>query len=452
MRILLTNTLMLNGGEAATVYAIRGLLRQAFGPAAEVTVYESAAPAAARYFPDIPFRQLVHDRICGAPRVPVVGRLLNGCSRARFRSGATLWRDGRRRLARLALTRADVADLEHYAAADLVVSTGGTYLVGNYDIAPRLFDYELCLKLGKPLVFFTQSMGPFRPATRGRLRNVLNRAALILLRDEPSRQHLRELGVCNPSIQLCGDAAFALDAESAAAVRPRPGARPRVAVSVRHWHYFRTMAAPVGMACYRAGIAAAVTRLVREHAAEIVFLSTCQGVPEYWFDDAAVGRELAAALPADVRPHVSVDAAFRRPDEMLAALRGYDMVIATRFHMAILAMLVGTPAVAISYEFKTHELYRGVGLADWVDDIEPLHERAFAERVERCFMQREAARPAFARAAASERERALRAVELLRAAYAATGAAPAMAPGSRPAAVRPRDASATAELAECTER
>ncbi len=422
MRILLTNTLMLNGGEAATVVAIMQMLRRALGPRAEITVFEHAARAAAPLFPEIPIRQLLWERGSRAPRMRYVGPAIRRLNRARFLQGVECWCAGRAALARTLLSADEIADLERYASADFVVSSGGTYLVSNYDISPRLFDYELCRRLGRPLAFFTQSMGPFRPETRERLRRVLDDAVLILLRDETSLQHVRELGVTNRNVHLCGDAVFGMQVAPAGPRSASATRRPRVAFSVRNWHYFKTCSAEAGMSAYRAAMAAAATRLVRG-GAEVVFISTCQGVPQYWFDDAAVARQIHALLPADVRPHAQVDSAFRKPDEMIAALRDFDMAVATRFHMAILAMLAGTPALAVSYEFKTQELYRGVGLDDWVDLIEPLPAEAFAGRVERCFRNREAAGPAFVRAVQQEAARALPAGELMRAAFAARSGA-----------------------------
>ena len=59
-------------------------------------------------------------------------------------------------------------DLLEYKTADLIVSSGGTYLVENYSLAARIFDYQLSLYLDRPLVFFTQSLGPFSNSGKSR--------------------------------------------------------------------------------------------------------------------------------------------------------------------------------------------------------------------------------------------------------------------------------------------
>jgi colanic acid/amylovoran biosynthesis protein len=58
-----------------------------------------------------------------------------------------------------------------------------------------------------------------------------------------------------------------------------------------------------------------------------------------------------------------------------------DVVLATRMHMAILALTAGTPVVAIAYEFKTRELFRRMGLEHYVLDIESVDADALTNSV-----------------------------------------------------------------------
>jgi colanic acid/amylovoran biosynthesis protein len=120
---------------------------------------------------------------------------------------------------------------------------------------------------------------------------------------------------------------------------------------------------------YYAAVAAAVERLVTARGARVVFISTCQGVPEYGHDDSQVADRVFYALPEAVRPEVEVDSAYHHPAELRALLGQCDAVVATRMHAAILAMLGGAPALAIGYEAKSRELFARAGLADWCLDI-----------------------------------------------------------------------------------
>jgi colanic acid/amylovoran biosynthesis protein len=51
--------------------------------------------------------------------------------------------------------------------------------------------------------------------------------------------------------------------------------------------------------------------------------------------------------------------------------------------MAILGICAGVPVLPIAYEFKTRELFRSLGLEEWVTDIEDADEAVFSELVDR---------------------------------------------------------------------
>ena len=82
-------------------------------------------------------------------------------------------------------------------------------------------------------------------------------------------------------------------------------------------------------------------------------------------DDSAVAAEIIERIAPECRKNVSLVREHVRFDALMERLPGYDLVIATRMHMAILALSSGTPALPIVAEFKTSELYRNLGLADW---------------------------------------------------------------------------------------
>jgi colanic acid/amylovoran biosynthesis protein len=119
-----------------------------------------------------------------------------------------------------------------------------------------------------------------------------------------------------------------------------------------------------------------------------------------------------------VRERASVDGGFHAPEAMIDVLGAFDLVIATRFHMAILALLAGRPTLAISYEFKTQQLFARMGLGDWVQDIEARDASAFCRALDACIAGLGPVRAAIERGVAAERGRALAAGELVRRAVA----------------------------------
>jgi colanic acid/amylovoran biosynthesis protein len=398
---LLLNAVTLNGGDGAIMLAIREHVRRAFGPDAELLVCDAAAATAQRLYPGVGFAVPAAASVRRYPQIRFVARAVRDLNMARWLLAARLYRVSPR-LSSLLLRRLERRKLAQYASADMAISTGGTYLVEQYSLWSQAFELRLAAALGLPLVLYTQSLGPFKDAAnRRRLRPALRAARLILLRDERSLRHLEELGVDTGNAHVVADSVFTFAREPT----PRNGAR-RVAVSVRHWPFMRRAG---GRERYRDAVAGLVASLVGD-GADVTFVSTCQGVPEYWTDDSAEAVELVAGLPEPVREHVTVDREFRRPDELIDLLAGFDAVVSTRMHLGILALCAGVPALPIAYEFKTHELFERLGQADLVVDI----EEASADALVGAYARLPARAGALQAATASERDEADRAVALLR--------------------------------------
>ncbi|MGT2465468.1 polysaccharide pyruvyl transferase family protein [Mesorhizobium atlanticum] len=265
-----------------------------------------------------------------------------------------------------------------------MVTTGGTYLVENYDLEKRLNQFRIDAILGKDPIFFTQSLGPFKKSyNRQELGPIFDRAPLILLRDERSRNHILDLVKDPGKCHVVADAVFALaDTDR---IKKHLGSAPaqtgRVAISVRHWSFVSD--GEDGMRRYLDLIREIATILVRDHAKEVTFVSTCQGVPEYAHDDAKTARAIVAELDPEIAEHVNVDATFHTPDQLMAVVKDCDFVVATRMHMMIMSLCVGTPVLPIAYEFKTKEVAKHIGVADLLLDIDTVTPTEAAEKLGR---------------------------------------------------------------------
>jgi len=366
MRIVITNAVALNSGDGAILVGILRILREAFG-SFDLLVLDSHAEAARRLYPDIRFEQLED--------IPPLLRRLS-------RSADTIawfWPLVARLGCRLR------ANADRYREADLIISTGGTYLVEQYGLTRRFCHLDRAARSDAPLVLYTQSLGPFRrPSNLQWIRRLAPQFDLVLLRDQLSMEHLERAGALRGNWAVVADAAFALaDVPKLEAGRLRAfPQRPRVAVSVRSWSHFRSGGVEDNQRRYRAAVAAAVEDLVRSRNADVTFVSTCQGVPEYSTDDSLEARRIVELLDPDVRARVEVDSAFRRAEALVDLLSGFDLVVATRMHMAILALCAGTPVFPIAYEFKTAELFADLGLGDRVVDIEAAHPESLPGQVD----------------------------------------------------------------------
>jgi len=64
-----------------------------------------------------------------------------------------------------------------------------------------------------------------------------------------------------------------------------------VAISVRQWSCFDSQEAG-GMDAHKRSISGLATWPVEKKGSKVTFLSNCQGVPEYRYDDSAVARAI----------------------------------------------------------------------------------------------------------------------------------------------------------------
>lgn len=411
MKIVITTIVSLNPGDAAILDGTLMLLRGAFGDDIDVTVLDHQGGAAERYYPWAKFAHTLFGRGGWGWIRRRFGEWgythrVIGLDRWRFELASRVMDAGLGILARRLLTRSDRESLEAYHEADLVVASGGTYLVEHYNLETPLLEYELILGMGRPLVFFPQSMGPFENTPyRDRLRRVFQSSNRVFVRDDRSAAHLRDLGVSGEVVELAPDAAFALARPDMGAPGMQAAGREhRVAVSVREWKRFGEEDPEVGRTRYLRSVAEAVARLVAEGMA-VTFVSTCQGIPEYWTDDAKVADEVVALLPPEVAASTRVDRTFRHPREMREMLGGYRAVIATRMHAAILALSAGVPVLGIAYEFKTSELFRELGLEAWTVEIGKMEPARFSDLASRFVREAPALRPKVTRGVRALRQR-----------------------------------------------
>jgi colanic acid/amylovoran biosynthesis protein len=367
MNALITNTATLNAGDAAILFATAGILHHALGSDLHVTACDLQAGAAARAYPDLD----VHPTVFGALQESA-GR--DGSTKAIFVRAlvaAYLWHTPLGARVARSLPPAVRGALERIAAARVVVSAGGTYLVPHYRILPKLADLLVAYAMGRPYVLFTQSLGPFSRGRGTRLLGfVLRRARLILVRDARSRYYLDGLRVRPERIIECADAAFALPLPRTGCGEGLPGKNRgplQVAISVRDWPHMR---ASNGMRAYLESVAALTADLVARLGAEVTFVSTCQGASDYWTDDSTAAAAVVERLDPWLRHAVRIDRDFHTPWQLMSVLGRFDAVVATRMHVAILALLMGVPVLPIAYEFKTSELFGKLGLGGLVQDIE----------------------------------------------------------------------------------
>lgn len=427
-KVIVENTVCLNTGDAAILLAIRHILKAAYAGELRFQVFDSQPEVASRLYPkraypDIEFRKLPSESIF---KYRYDGNRLKNLAKPiynRLALSALRHYGKSRALDETMFGAVDRDSLEMYRRADLVITTGGTYLVENYNLERRINQFRIDAAFGKVPVFFTQSLGPFdKDYNRRELKPVFDRSPLILLRDERSGAHLDglvdDMGKCH----VVADSVFALAdkarIEAIQAAKEPPQPTGRVGISVRHWNYVNDGAD--GMRRYMDSMRDITTALVRDHGKQVTFVSTCQGVPEYAHDDSKTARKIVAELAPEIAAHVSVDAAFHTPEQLMELVKSFDFVVATRMHMMIMSLCVGTPVLPIAYEFKTRELAKRVGLSDLLLDIDTVTPEEAGRKLAAFAGNLDRLRAATLAAVLEEHASAMSAAELIRPLLAST--------------------------------
>lgn len=368
VRVGVTNAVLSNTGDAAIFEAILTSLERQMPGRCEVVVFDSNARVTARLYP----RWRVYQQLSVSPprepaRVRTVLQRIRHLLVKKVTSTPALARFFR--LPVLDRTRF-AKSLRAFLEVDVLISSGGTYLVDHYNFESRAVELELARSRSIPVVLWTQSMGPFKSdRASSQIARVAATVSAVFFRDHRSqsawdtRIQKREI-----TSAVVPDSVFAMQPAT-----PSSGGR-RAVISVREWSR-GVDESSFDSAVYDASMRAAAESLA-ERGWDVRALSTCQGVPSYAYDDSAEARRILAGTSA------RIERSFHSPTGLLDELSNTGMVVTTRMHLGILALISRVPVIAIAYEFKTVELFESLGLSDFVVKIEDVNPAWIESRIQ----------------------------------------------------------------------
>ncbi len=260
-----------------------------------------------------------------------------------------------------------------YQQADLVIASGGSYLRSGYRSSwLRLWQMLLAKLLGRKVMLYAQSIGPFVPGSRLErwAAFVLRRMDAITLRDSESAGVLERLGVRRPYVEVTADAALCLPPP---VVHREPHRQPRIGVSVIHWHKFRQGS----MTAYTTALAEALDQLISAWDTGVEFLSTTVAPPGCAMNVSGTGRDDRRAAQEVLarmvhRGRATIQDGPLSVADLHARIAQHDLWIGTRLHSTILATMALVPCLGIAYEPKMRGYFAQLGLEEYVLDIETL--------------------------------------------------------------------------------
>ncbi|MGB5160109.1 MAG: polysaccharide pyruvyl transferase family protein [Thermoanaerobaculia bacterium] len=266
---------------------------------------------------------------------------------------------------------------------DLLVVAGSNQFLDNFGgpwhFPYTLFKWTLLAKLtGTRIAFVSVGANPLEHALSKRMiRGALRLADYISYRDEASKS-LIEAGNTGFSGEVYPDLAFGLEYQrispKKSRFRPLVGINPMPVYDYRYW----CVSDDDQYHAYVFKVARFAERLI-EADYPVLFFGTM------WFDDYVI-----VDILQEMNPEIA-DRAIESPlvrrceevSELIQLLQDTDIVVATRFHGAVLPLLVQTPVLGIGYYRKNHDLMSAFGQSDYYEvlerfDVDRLWEKLLA--------------------------------------------------------------------------
>jgi polysaccharide pyruvyl transferase WcaK-like protein len=207
------------------------------------------------------------------------------------------------------------------------------------------------------------------------VRGAANAASYRSYRDAPSREAMRAMGVRNAGLDpVVTDMAFTFHPVL-------PSRSPSSAVVLGVMDYRRRDSAQDESGDVRARYESSCVELVRVLRARGRVVRLVGGAD----DDLIVARQIARTLN-DGTAVLDVNS----PEELVAEMSSADVVVASRYHTLILALVAGTPVVSIGYGEKHRAMLEQFDLPDSHSDIESFDPEEIAITIEALASERTA--------------------------------------------------------------
>lgn len=312
--------------------------------------------------------------------------------------------------------------LKEYLNADIILDFSGDLYSDDFNYIRAMkhsIDILAAIHLGKPVIIFAQSSGPFRTRLTSSLAKfVLNRTTLIINREGVSKDYLHQIGVVKPPIFATGDPAFLFEPARRERVEEilsienvNTNDRPLIGLSICEFNLpsspwrpsspwkipwrggypvltrpqYETLAylAPivlsvlnrtrwaVGYTPYIESKMIAdlkpfvqvIDYLIEELNATVLLIPHVHASTEesdFWSDE-GIAKQLYQMTEADKKKKIKVIRGHYSSEEVKGIIGQCDLFISGRMHAAIAALSQNVPTVGMSYGHKFYGIMGMVG-------------------------------------------------------------------------------------------
>lgn len=251
----------------------------------------------------------------------------------------------------------------------------GTGVLDDFGVRAWNMPYDLykwcqvARRVRTRLSFVSVGAGPIlHPASRWLMLDALRQAQYRSYRDQLSRDYLAGIGFFNQSDQVFPDLAFSLPGRHERSCPP-VAAKPRtIGVGVMGYYGWRNSQRQGAHIYdeYVGKIGTFIAWLLEQGYA--VHLLTGE-IPT----DQRPVQDVMEYLKSTVNPEAYARAwvpEINEPDDVFAAIAATDLVVATRFHNVISALLLGRPVLSLGYSKKNDVLLAEMGIGQYCQAVE----------------------------------------------------------------------------------
>jgi colanic acid/amylovoran biosynthesis protein len=265
--------------------------------------------------------------------------------------------------------------LTEYDKTDAIIDLSGDTLSdkGTYSVF-SLFRILIGLLLKKKVTIYSQSIGPFKKITVPLARFCLNRANLIVVRENVTKHYLKDISVDNPSLYLAAEIAFLLEPAPPQKVREiflkeninaNKENSPLIGVGTSELMY---MAFKSKNNVYVALMAKIADYLVEKLNAQVVFISHVIIPPKYGYPDDRFIAEKVYQLVRN-KNRIKIIRGDYSPEELKGIIGRCDLFIGARMHSNIASTSMHVPTIALAWSHKYHGIMKMVEQEKYVCDI-----------------------------------------------------------------------------------
>jgi colanic acid/amylovoran biosynthesis protein len=277
------------------------------------------------------------------------------------------------------------------------VDLSGDTLTEDYGIhvtISHLFPILIGMSLQKPVVLYAQTIGPFR-IMGPIVKPVLNKAALITVRESISRDYLRKIDIAKPCIHLTADSAFLLEPAGEERLKEimlgegideDDGPIIGMTLSRLIGHRFSIGHSGSKHSSFSALMAEVADHVIEKMGATVVFFSHVTG-PTEGKDDRVMARQVWQRVKE--KSKAKVIAGDYTPGEVKGIIGKCHLFIGVRMHSNISSASMYVPTIAISYSRKTPGIMKTIGQEKWVCHIDRLTFEELVSKIDEAWSSKE---------------------------------------------------------------